>query len=109
MRCKIRRFLQVNKVLYKDNEFELAIDDTGLHLCINNNRYELSSHPYEPCTYIKSKDGTVDITMHGAFDFGLLISSSRDWNCNDLSPLECCETLKAAILKDKVQKKTTNC
>lgn len=95
----------MNKILYKDNEFELTIDDIGLHLCINNNRYELSSHYYEPCTYIKSKDGTVDIVMHGAFDFGIMISNLGEWNCKDISPLQLCEALKAAILKDKAQKK----
>ena len=94
----------MNKVLYKDNEFELAIDNTGLYLCINNNRYELSSHYYEPCTYIKSKDGTVNIVMHGTFDFGLMISSSGEWKCKDFGPLKLCEAIKKEVLKDKAQK-----
>lgn len=100
-----RRLLQVNKVLYKDNEFKLAIDDMGLYLCILGNRYELSSHYYEPCTYIKSQDGTVDIIMHGAFDFGLMISSSGEWKCKDFSPLQLCEVIKKEVLKDKTRKK----
>lgn len=95
----------MNKVLYKDNEFELAIDDTGLYLCINNNRYELSSNSYEPCTYIKTKNGNVDIVMHDAFDFGTMISSSGEWTLKTFSPLRLCEILKTAILKDKAQKK----
>ena len=94
----------MNKVLYKDNEFKLAIDDMGLYLCILGNRYELSSHYYEPCTYIKSQDGTVDIVMHGAFDFGLMISSSGEWKCKDFGPLQLCEAIKKEVLKDKAQK-----
>ena len=95
----------MHKVLYKDNKFELAIDNIGLYICINGGRYELSSHPYEPCTYIKSQDGAVDIVMRGAFDFGIMISSSGEWNCPNYNPLPLCETLEAAILKDKVRKK----
>ena len=95
----------MNKVLYEDNKFELAIDNIGLYIRINESRYELSSHPYEPCTYIKSQDGAVDIVMHGAFDFGIMISSSGEWDCPNHNPLSLCETLEAAILKDKVRKK----
>ena len=95
----------MNKVLYKDNEFELVIDDTGLHLCINDERYELSCHSYEPCTYIKTKDGAINIVIHEAFDFGTMISNSGEWILNSFSPLQLCEALKTAILKDRAQKK----
>lgn len=94
----------MNKLIYKDNEFELAIDDEGLYLCWNGERYELSSHYYEPCAYIKSQDGTVDIAMHGAFDFGWYISTSKGWISDKLSPLQLCEILKDAIVKEKEKK-----
>lgn len=95
----------MNKVLYKDNKFELAIDNIGLYICVNGSRYELSSHYYEPCTYIKSQDGAVDIVLHGAFDFGIMISGSGEWNYPNYSQLRLCETLEAAILKDKARRK----
>lgn len=95
----------MNKVLYEDDKFELAIDDKGLYLCVFNNRYELSSHSYEPCTYIKSQDGAVDIVMHGAYDFGLMIAGEGEWKCRDISPLQLCEAIEKEILKDKAQKK----
>ena len=95
----------MKKVLYKDSKFELAIDNIGLYLCIFRNRYELSSHYYEPCTYIKSQDGIVDIVIHGAFDFGIMISGSGEWNCKEISPLQLCETIEKEILKDRAQKK----
>lgn len=65
----------------------------------------MSSHYYEPCTYIKSQDGAVDIVMHGAFDFGMMISGSGEWNFPNYNPLSLCEALEAAILKDKARKK----
>lgn len=95
----------MNKILYKDNKFELAIDNIGLYLCFNGKRYELSSHSYEPCTYIKTSDGSVDIVMHGAFDFGQMISNSGEWICNSINPLQCCEVIKKEILKDRAYKK----
>lgn len=102
----------MNKVLYKDNEFELAIDNVGLYLCINEGRYELSCHPYEPCTYIKTIDGAVDIVMHNAFDLSFVVKDFEEGQKTNggnvygyISALEFCKIINTFIMKDKTLKK----
>lgn len=90
-------------ILYEDNQFEFAIDEIGLYLCIDGKRYGLSSHPYEPCTYIESQDGTTKIVMHDAYDFGFLISKSEkgtwEWIYDKINPKQFCEIINNEILK----------
>lgn len=94
----------MNKIIYKDNKFELAIDNTRVYLSIDASRYELSNHS-DKSLCIKSQDGAVDIIIHNTFDLKVMISNLGEWNCSDISPLQFCEIIKSEILKDRSQKK----
>lgn len=101
----------MSKVLYKDAKFELSYDDEGMYLLISGDTYELSCHPYEPCTYIKTSDGAVNIVMRNAFDLTYVVSdfekgqNTRAWRFGDLTPLQFCELMEEEILRDKSKKK----
>lgn len=53
-------------VIYRDERFLLSVRDGALYLTADGCEYELSCHPYEPCTYVKSAAGTV--AVHNAFE-----------------------------------------
>ena len=53
--------------VYRDERFVLLQKDGTAHLIIDGKEYELSCHPYEPCTYIK-EDGSLISSIHNAFD-----------------------------------------
>ena len=62
--------------LYRDGGVFLA--DDGGSLCLGGGcmRFRLSSHPYEPCTYIHRPDGSVCI-VHNAFNISELYESAQ--------------------------------
>ena len=70
----------MNNILYKDDKYELFYNETGMYIVINGDEYVLSCHCYEPCTYIKSKDKSVDIVMHNAFDLSFVIKDFENGN-----------------------------
>lgn len=52
--------------IYRDEKYILCYENKIPYFYIKEEKYELSSHPYEPCTYIK-RDGLC-ISIHNAFD-----------------------------------------
>ena len=102
----------MNKTLYKDKKYELAYNDSEMYISINNCRYELSYHSYESCTYIKTKDGAVNIVMDNPFDLSIVKKDFENgMHTNggsihgNVSALEFCEIINTLILKDKALKK----
>ena len=82
--------------LYKDEKYELNVgvkDIEGMELKIKGNQYILTSHYYEPCTYIKSKDKRIKIIMHNAFDLSVVRKdfetnkNTSSWVYGSVSPL----------------------
>ena len=52
---------------YRDGKCEFGKDEEGNeYLLYNNKKYLLTSHPYEPCMYIKSDER--EIIFHNSFD-----------------------------------------
>lgn len=97
----------MDKVLYQDNKFELAYNEKGMYLDINGERYILSCHPYNPSTYIKSQDGTVNIEASAGFDLSFVVQDFENgqntyhWRYKEISPLRFCEMMELDILKNK--------
>ena len=54
-------------VLFQKDDILLAGTDEELHLADDLNTYRISSHSYEPCTYILRPDGKTTV-IHNAFD-----------------------------------------
>ena len=73
----------MDKILYKDNKFELAYNENGMYFISGCNRYELLCHPYEPIIYIKESDGSVDIVIHNSFILSSLKISLVFTNCSN--------------------------
>ena len=102
----------MDKILYKDNKFELAYNENGMYFISGCNRYELLCHPYEPIIYIKASDGSVDIVIHNSFILSSLktyFENGLNVNAGDIygiiSAFDFCEILNSFILKDKFLKK----
>ncbi|MBQ6575164.1 MAG: hypothetical protein IJL90_03555 [Lachnospiraceae bacterium] len=58
--------METSKTLYEDGEYLLVRSDGDAFLCIGDNSYKLSDHPYEPCLYIRIAHGTW-VTLHNSF------------------------------------------
>lgn len=102
------------KQLYKDEIFELNTDVEGVNgveLKINGNQYILTSDYHEPCTYIQTTDGTVNIVMHNAFDMSTVVNkfekgqNTNTYHYRDVSPKRFCKIMESEILKDRSEKK----
>ena len=64
------------KVLYREGDLLLWQSDDDCFLSVGEKTYQLSDHPYEPCLYIKTADGTV-IAIHNAFTVDELCSAAQ--------------------------------
>ena len=53
--------------VYRDDRYVLGLQDGIPYLVADEKHYELSCHPYEPCTYIK-EGGVPVAVIHNAFD-----------------------------------------
>ena len=58
-------------VIYQEGDLFLGDADGRTYLLDGGRSFWLSDHPYEPCLYIKSSDGTM-MTIHHAFTVGEL-------------------------------------
>ncbi len=66
------------ELLFKNNEVELSIQQDNIVFQTGEKKYLLSSHPYEPCTYIRSMDGTTpNIAIHNAWNMSDVVNSAR--------------------------------
>ena len=54
-------------IVYKDERYTLGLKDKDPYLKVDGKIYQLSCHPYEPCTYIKEGERLVSV-IHNAFD-----------------------------------------
>lgn len=99
----------MNNILYKDDKYELFYNETEMYIIINGDEYEISYHPYEPNTYITSKDKSINIIKLSWFYPGDIVESFQNNEKVDLgkdgqfSPLEFCEMIKNEILKERAK------
>ena len=56
-----------NVIVYQDERYTLGQQEKTPYLTVEGKTYQLFSHPYEPCTYIKDGDRLVTV-IHNAFD-----------------------------------------
>jgi len=61
-------------VVYRDDSFILGRNEEYPYLIVKGREYELSCHPYEPCTYIKDRGELVSV-IHNAFDPDCVLDS----------------------------------
>ena len=54
-------------IVYKDERYTLGLKDKDPYLTVDGKTYQLSCHPYEPCTYIREGERLVSV-IHNAFD-----------------------------------------
>ncbi|AOZ97849.1 hypothetical protein [Butyrivibrio hungatei] len=86
-------------ILYQDNDYELILSDDGMRLktCKDGKLYNLSSHYYEPCTYIEDENGNKAV-LHDGFDLSFVIGAiqaGKDlrWIGGKKTPHEFCEIM----------------
>ena len=53
--------------VYRDERYVLGMYDGYPYLTINDKKYVLTCHPYEPCLYITREGGSMT-AVHNAFD-----------------------------------------
>lgn len=104
----------INNILFKNNKYELGYDPTYslgmMYIIIDGNRYELSCHSYEPCTYIYTQNEKVNIAMSHAFDLSFVINAfkaGRNYiggnQYRDISPLRFCQIIDEVIMRETTQ------
>ena len=54
-------------IVYKDERYKLGLKDKDPYLKVDGKTYQLSCHPYEPCTYIREGERLVSV-IHNACD-----------------------------------------
>ena len=61
-------------IVYKDERYTLGLEDKNPYLTVDGKTYQLSCHPYEPCTYIKEGERLVSV-IHNAFDTSYVVEA----------------------------------
>ena len=57
----------IDVIVYQDKRYTLGQKDNHPFLAVDGRIYQLSSHPYEPCTFIKDGDKLIS-AIHNAFN-----------------------------------------
>jgi hypothetical protein len=65
-----------NDILFHDDDYELILSEDGMRLrtFADGKLYNLSSHYYEPCTYIEDESGNKAV-LHDGFDLSFVIGA----------------------------------
>ena len=66
--------LNKDMIVYKDERYTLELKDKDPYLTVGGKTYQLSCHPYEPCTYIREGERLVSV-IHNAFDTSYVIEA----------------------------------
>ena len=64
-------------ILYQAKRISLLCHNSNLVIIKNNNVYNISSHPYEPCLYIKISNEII-ITIHNSFSVSEIINMAKE-------------------------------